>query len=104
MIRMSDGLCKRGCDPNTGHRLGGSVPVTSLDNTVSNVVSNRAAEICQIYIDNFLRYLSTDLSHTHIENIRRACINDVTISGDTQVSIKNTERTVFLNVNDICSM
>lgn len=104
MIKMSNGLCKRGCDPNTGHRLEGSVPVTNVDDTVSNVVSNRAAEICQIQIDNFLRHLSTDLFQTHIESIHRACINDVTISGDTQVNIKNTERLVLLNVNDMCSM
>ena len=99
MIRISDGLCKRGCDPVTGHRLRRSITSAPTNNANSSSVSAKAAQICQIYIDNFIRRSATNLSNVQIENVRRACITDVSTSGDTQVRTTIHERTKYVPFN-----
>ena len=62
MIKVSDGLCKRGCDPITGHRLRRSTVLTNSTNANASAISAKASEICQIYIGNFVRQAPNNLT------------------------------------------
>lgn len=87
---MSDGLCKRGCAPIISRRRRAITQMNS-SNMNATLVSAKAKEICQVYIDNFVRVAPKNFTDSEIRNIQSACLTDVTISGDIQVRsiIKN---------------
>ncbi|CAF4967675.1 unnamed protein product [Rotaria socialis] len=80
---MSDGLCKRGCAPITGRRRRAVTQINSSDMNTT-LVSAKAKEICQVYIDSFVRVAPKNLTAREISNIQSACITDVSNTGDTQ--------------------
>jgi hypothetical protein len=49
--------------------------------------AQKAAEICDIYLKNFIRQVSNSLTQIEINNTRHVCIIDVSETGDVQVSI-----------------
>ncbi|CAM4965823.1 unnamed protein product [Rotaria socialis] len=83
LIKMSDGLCKRGCAPITGRRRRAVTQINSSDMNTT-LVSAKAKEICQVYIDSFVRVAPKNLTAREISNIQSACITDVSNTGDTQ--------------------
>ncbi|CAF4579378.1 unnamed protein product, partial [Rotaria magnacalcarata] len=50
----------------------------------TTLVSAKAKEICQVYIDSFVRVAPKNLTDSEIRNIQTACITDVSNTGDTQ--------------------
>lgn len=86
MIKVSEGLCKTGCDPITGAVLRGRRSVTTRTPTQVQI-AEKAPEICDIYLDNFLRQISNTLTENEIANARRSCITDVTETGSIEVRV-----------------
>lgn len=84
MIKVSEGLCKTGCDPMTGAILRGRRSATTQSPAQLQVVQ-KANEICDIYLNNFLRRISNTLTEHEIANARRSCIIDLTETGRTEV-------------------
>ncbi|CAF1562790.1 unnamed protein product, partial [Adineta ricciae] len=80
---MSDGLCKRGCAPITGLRRRAVTQINSSDMNTT-LVSAKAKEICQVYIDSLVLVAPKNLTDSEIRNIQTACITDVSNTGDTQ--------------------
>ncbi|CAF0953942.1 unnamed protein product [Didymodactylos carnosus] len=98
---MSDGLCKRSCNPVTG------VHLTNKDNddnqrrrrsvlddpstTPSTArTSQKAEQICNVYIDNFVNTpLGSNLTDKNIANAKSACTVDVTATGSAQFAKSN---------------
>lgn len=87
MIKVSNGLCKIGC--NGMNYEASQQPSQSLTNKTSLEIetAQKAPEICDIYMNNFLRQVPNNLTQTEIDNFRRSCIIDVTETGDAQVSV-----------------
>ena len=84
MIKVSEGLCKTGCDPVTGVILRGRRAATN-QTPAQLQVAQKATEICNIYLNNFLRQISNTLTENDIANARRSCVTDVTETGSTEV-------------------
>ncbi len=98
LIKFSDGFCKTGCNSMTCESVRRHQALAN--NTPLEIqTAQKAAEICDIYMNNFMRQVSHSLTQTEIDNARHSCIIDVTETGDAQVGIIRTAFFLFIMID-----